>query len=411
MSPFRNLKLFNRVILVVAAILLVFFLVTLSIDYRRRQAAIVAESVAKARLLAVGAIHAREYLSAELLRGGVVLSDQRFGLIPVVAADRIVARVGADLGYGVRQVSSRYRNPRNAPDPFETAALAAFVADANLKESYGFDDTNGARVFRYLQPFRADASCLECHGDPAAAPAFIRAAYPPSRDLAYHYRPGEIIGAASVSIPVASLDRQIMANLRDDALQRAAVFVALITCLGLLMRTVVTRPLGQLGAAIGAVEATGRLDQRLPPRGRDEIGSLTDGFNRMMDRLQVSVEQLEESERRFHLLTDTARDAIVCFLANGQIILFNVQAVRLFGYSRTEAIGLRVDVLIHPDCHELAGRTVADFLAASGDTLPAKDAPLAARRRDGTLLRLELSLSAAESEGHRFYTAILREVE
>lgn len=411
MSPFRNLKLFRRVLLVVAAILLVFFFITLGLDYRRQQAAIVAESVAKARLLAVGAIHAREYLSAELLRGGVTLSDQRFGLIPVVAADRIVARVGADLGYGVRQISSRYRNPRNAPDPFEAATLARFVADANLKESYGFDDTDGVRVFRYLQPFRADASCLECHGDPAAAPAFIRAAYPPDRDLAYHYRPGEIIGAASVSIQVASLDRQIMTNLRADAVQTGAVFLALITCLGLLMRTVVTRPLGQLGAAIGEVEATGRLDQRLPSRGSDEIGTLTDGFNRMMDRLQSSIEQLEESERRFHLLTDTARDAIVCFLANGQIILFNVQAVRLFGYSRTEAIGLRVDALIHPDCRELGERTVEEFLAAIGDALPGKDVPLATRRRDGTLLKLELSLSTAESEGHRFYTAILREVE
>ncbi|HAD03429.1 MAG: hypothetical protein A2005_02300 [Desulfuromonadales bacterium GWC2_61_20] len=409
MSPFRNFKLVSRVNLVVAAILLLFFLLTLALDYRRQQEVIIAESVAKARLLAAGAIHAREYLSAELLRGDVTLSDRRFGLIPVVAADRIIARIGDDLGYGVRQVSSRFRNPRNAPDPFETATLIKFVSHPELKEAYGFDDTAGERVFRYLQPFRADGSCLECHGEPAAAPAFIRAAYPPERDRAYHYRLGEIIGAASVRISVASLDRQILANLRDDALQTAAVFLALVACLGLLMRTVVTRPLGRLGTAIGEVEATGRLDQRLPPRGSDEIGTLTTGFNRMMDKLQASVEQLEESERRFHLLTDTARDAIVCFLANGQIILFNVQAVRLFGYSRTDAIGLRVDALIHPDCHELAGRSVEAFLAGAGETLPAPGTPLAGRRRDGTRLRLELSLSAAESDGHRFYTAILRE--
>lgn len=409
MSPFRNLKLFSRINLVVAAILLLFFLVTLALDYRRQQETIIAESVAKARLLAAGAIHAREYLSAELLRGDVTLSDRRFGLIPVVAADRIIARIGDDLGYGIRQVSSRYRNPRNAPDPFETAALVRFVSDPELKEVYGFDYSGGERVFRYLQPFRADGSCLECHGDPAAAPPFIRAAYPPERDRAYHYRLGETIGAASVRISVASLDHQIMANLRDDGLQTAAVFLALVACLGLLIRTVVTRPLGRLGAAIGEVEATGRLDQRLPPRGSDEIGTLTNGFNGMMDKLQASVEQLEESERRFHLLTETARDAIVCFLANGQIILFNAQAVRLFGYSRTEAIGLRVDTLIHGDCTELAGHTVETFLAGSAEAVPAQGSLVAGRNRDGTLLHLELSLSAAESEGHRFYTAILRE--
>ncbi len=45
MSPFRNLKLSSRINLVVAAILFLFFLLTLGLDYRHQQETIVEEPV------------------------------------------------------------------------------------------------------------------------------------------------------------------------------------------------------------------------------------------------------------------------------------------------------------------------------------------------------------------------------
>ena len=159
-----------------------------------------------------------------------------------------------------------------------------------------------------------------------------------------------MIGAASVTIPMDRLDRQVAANLRREVLYSGGIFLALITCLGLLTRLAVTRPLARLGGAIGEIVRTGRFEEKIPRRSRDEIGVLIDGFNEMIEHLGEKTRHLEESEKRFRLLTETARDAIVSFLANGQIILFNRQAERIFGYSKREILGVPVDRLLHEDC-------------------------------------------------------------
>ena len=110
-------------------------------------------------------------------------------------------------------------------------------------------------------------------------------------------------------------------------------------------------------------------------------------------------------------MTETARDAIVSFLPNGQIILFNRQAERIFGYGKREALGVSVKQLLHEDCAAQAGTDIEAYLERQVERLTREVRTIACRRRDGERLLLELSLSVAESEGHLFYTAILREKE
>ncbi len=135
---------------------------------------------------------------------------------------------------------------------------------------------------------------------------------------------------------------------------------------------------------------------------------LIDGFNEMIDHLGEKTRHLEESEQRFRLLTETARDVIVSFLPNGQIILFNRQAERVFGYSKREILGVSITRLLHEDCPEPPGEDVESYLTAHAERLASEIQTIFCRRRDGSRLPLELSLSVAESDGHRFYTAILR---
>jgi PAS domain S-box-containing protein len=409
MTAYRNLGLLTKISVIVTLTLLAFFALATFLNYRQQKEFIVAEAVEKARIVAFEAIRTREYISGQLQQGGVPLSKERYGLIPVVAANRIAQQVAEDIGYHIRQTSLRFRNPANAPDPFEAEYLKRFLADPTLTEAYAIASVGGEPVFRYLRPFPADESCLECHGDPAQAPAFIKELFPETSDQAYHYQLGEVIGAASVSIPMDTLDRAVRANLRTDIIYMGGIFFALMTCLGLLVRVAVTRPLARLGAVVREVVRTGRFEEQIPRRGRDEIGSLIDGFNEMIEHLGEKTRHLEESEKRFRALTETARDGIISFLATGQVILFNRQAERIFGYSKREILGMSVERLIHEECtclgegaFEAALRREAPALLRQLNTLPG-------RRRDGQRIDLELSLSVAESDGHAFYTAILRE--
>ncbi len=410
MASIRNLSLSAKINLTIALILLLFFALSAFFSHRQQTRYIIGEAVEKSRIIAFEAIHTREYLSNEYQKGGVELSEERYGLIPVVASNRIGALVGEDIGYAIRQVSDRYRNPRNAPDPYESAVLQRFYDEPGLQEYYSISMLEGERVFRYMQAFTADQSCLECHGNPEDAPDYIKALFPEEEDPAYHYQIGQVIGAASVTIPMERLAHQIYANLRTEVLISGGIFLALITCVGLLMRMSVTRPLEQLGAVVGEIVRTGRLEEKIPPRGADEIGALIVGFNEMIDNLREKTDHLEESERRFRLLTENAREGIVSFLANGQIILFNRQAEHLFGYSKMEALGMSVDRLVDPECASLKQEGAEAYLLREGEKMLYRTHIVPCRRRDGSSVTLELSLSVTDSEGHRFYTAFLREV-
>ena len=406
---YRNLGLLAKINIVVAIILLAFFAVSSYLNFRQLESFTVQEATDKARQAASHAINTREYISQQYQLTDLQLSEDRYALIPVVASNRIGQRVARDLDYTIRQTSDRYRNPENAPDEFETQVLEKFREDPSLEEYREVTAKRGEPVFRYLQPFRVEKSCLQCHGDPEEAPAFIKKLFPQETDQAYNYELGEIIGAASISIPMIRLEDQIYANLRTDLLITGGIFLALITCLGMLIRIAVTRPLTRLGEGIQQIVATGRFDRKIRRRGRDEIGVLIDGFNGMMDHLKEKTEHLEESEKRFRLLTENARDAIVSFLANGQIILFNRQAQRIFGYSRQEALGMTIERLVHEECASLHNAATEEYLKNRGGELMSEVRKVPARRRDGSRVDLELSLSVAESDGHLFYTAILRE--
>jgi hypothetical protein len=123
------------------------------------------------------------------------------------AAQRVTAEVAAAEGIALRRTALRLRNPTNAPDAFERAALEAWAApgatpaaQAEVVEAGG-----GGRALRYLRPIVLQPMCVTCHGAPEEVPAAVRAAlaerYP--EDRATGFRPGDLRGALSVTVPIA----------------------------------------------------------------------------------------------------------------------------------------------------------------------------------------------------------------
>lgn len=409
MDIFRRLSLLAKMTLSVALVLLIVFLVAGYLNYRQERENIVRVAVEKARILAGEAIRTREYLSDHYLSGDVELTAERFGLIPVVASGHIGEKVADELGYDLKQVAERYRNPDNVPDAFEAEALKKFRDDPNLKEYYAPSSVDGKAVFRYLRPFGAQESCLQCHGDPADAPDFVLERYPSDKDKAYHYQLGEVIGAASITIPVENIKTVLSRNMEEAVTRRIVAFLALVLALFFLTRRAIIRPLRRLAEAMNNVIETGSFRYKLTTRKQDEIGRLIATFNTMADHLQEKTEHLEESERRFRILTETARDAIISFLGNGQIILYNRRAEEIFGYLKQDAIGFPIDRLIHEESNEVHRVGVENYLREKADTALSRLHRVVGKRRDGRPVPLEVSLAMAESDGHIFYTAILRE--
>jgi hypothetical protein len=108
-------------------------------------------------------------------------------------------------GVSVKRVTSRCRNPANAPDPMEKLALETFETAAAEGSPLPGPlvqkiRRNGGTVYRYYQPLRTATLCLTCHGAPEQMPETLKAAirerYP--EDRAVGYKEGEFRGAIRV---------------------------------------------------------------------------------------------------------------------------------------------------------------------------------------------------------------------
>ncbi|MBV9880805.1 MAG: EAL domain-containing protein [Gemmatirosa sp.] len=107
-------------------------------------------------------------------------------------------------------------------------------------------------------------------------------------------------------------------------------------------------------------------------------------------------ETVRRSDARFRAVSEAATDAIVSTDATDRLVFWNAAAARLFGYADDEAMGQPLALLLR--CPGVAAQGTDDTVEAEGV------------RRDGTPFPVELTLSAWESEGERYFTRIIRDV-
>jgi len=123
-------------------------------------------------------------------------------------APEILKRYGADRGWTIKRTSLQLRNPDNAPDAWEEAALKAFAARKAKGESiydmeqYEVVTMDGTKAFRYMQALPMGGFCTNCHGAKTAqgvAPK-LDELYP--QDKARGYNVGDLRGGYSIVQPL-----------------------------------------------------------------------------------------------------------------------------------------------------------------------------------------------------------------
>ncbi len=112
-------------------------------------------------------------------------------------------------------------------------------------------------------------------------------------------------------------------------------------------------------------------------------------------------------EERFRLLFEDAPYPIVVFDGAGRIQLSNQRARTLFGYSKTELVGLPLEDLV-PSPRAAAGPW---YRATAGDGFTlARDLELRGRRRDGPDFPVEVSLTPLVTDEGVLVSAAIRDV-
>jgi len=137
----------------------------------------------------------------------------------------------------------------------------------------------------------------------------------------------------------------------------------------------------RIDGSVRWLAATGRGEIGVPEEPGIILGVLQD----------VTVRRL--AEERFRLVVENAPYATLMLDPNGRIALANARAERLLGYDRTELASLPVEELVSPEFCQLHGGLRAAFAAAPIAFSGPPGRTLAARRKDGQDVPVEVVLT------------------
>lgn len=112
----------------------------------------------------------------------------------------------------------------------------------------------------------------------------------------------------------------------------------------------------------------------------------------------------------FEGLLESAPDAIVIVDTEGRIVMINREAERLFGYTRDELIGQSVELLVPQPLRDAHRSHRLGYLARPATRPMGIGLELSARRRDGSEVPVEISLSPLETPNGLLVTSIVRDI-
>jgi PAS domain S-box-containing protein len=116
------------------------------------------------------------------------------------------------------------------------------------------------------------------------------------------------------------------------------------------------------------------------------------------------------AEQKFRELLEAAPDAMVVVDGNGTIVLVNSQTEKLLGYERRELIGEPVELLVPERFAQAHPGHRAAYQTAPNARPMGAGLDLFARRKDGSELPVEISLSPVHTEEGTLATAAIRDM-
>jgi len=152
------------------------------------------------------------------------------------------------------------------------------------------------------------------------------------------------------------------------------------------------------------VSATPYLDDE-----GDIIGSIA-GLTDITERKKAE-EQTLESQKKLQQILDTSLDAIVTIDKDSRVTSWSQNAVDIFGYTQTEAIGQFLHDLIVPDRHVQAHlKGVNRFIKTGKGRVLNKRIELPAKRKSGEEFPIELSISPLVIREEHYFSAFIQDI-
>ncbi|AFZ33728.1 histidine kinase HAMP region domain protein [Stanieria cyanosphaera PCC 7437] len=183
-------------------------------------------------------------------------------------------------------------NLRDKADNFEKGLVEKFITNKNNKELTGFRSAPSGKLFYIARPIQiTQASCLECHSTPEAAPPSVIERYGSVNGMGWKLN--EIVGAQTISVPAKTVFERARQSFILIMAIISLVFIAVILLVNYLLNRNVIRPLNRM-ARVAEEVSTGNMDAEFAQTSKDEIGNLAEAFKRMKLSLAMAMSRLSQ---------------------------------------------------------------------------------------------------------------------
>ena len=240
------------------------------------------EVLQSSRIMMESAAGARKYTSEQIAPILKPLIGQHFypQSVSAYAAKRnfdVIHEKFPDYMY--REAALNPTNPQDRATDWEADIINDFRAHSEKTEISIDRATATGPMLELARPLVNKPACMECHNTAATAPASMIALY--GSENGFGWKPGEIIGAQIVSVPM-SASAVRAEHIRQLFLLPFLGFLALLfISMNILLHFVVIRPMEKIADSAEAV-SMGKIDTpEYQYKGRDQIGRLASSFNRM----------------------------------------------------------------------------------------------------------------------------------
>lgn len=172
--------------------------------------------------------------------------------------------------------------------------------------------------------------------------------------------------------------------------------------------------IGDIGARKAAEEAIKRMNAELEQR----VAARTRELQNTNAMLTASVIQqrraegaLREREAELRSVIQNASDAYICLDERGVVAAWNRQAELTFGWSASEALDQPLTDLIVPPAYVDAYREdMQRYLRTGASAMIGRRIELPGRRKDGSIVTLEVRVTALEVNGRRIFSGFLHDI-
>jgi HAMP domain-containing protein len=288
------MKLLMKVNLVLLVVFAIGFATSGYVCNRLLQQNARAEIMENARIMMEAALAVRTYTATQIKP--LLDTQMKYTFlpqsVPAYSANTYFAQLQKKFPeYAYKEATLNPTNPVNRATDWEADLVEEFRKSQGTTELVGERDTPNGRQLYMARPMKvASQACLTCHDTPDGAPRTMLEKYGSANG--FGWKLNDIVTAQIVQVPTHLATERAHGVFVTFMASLAGVFVLLAVVINVSMIFLVIRPVNQLSKMATDVSMGNSEIAEFPTDSKDEIGELSQSFNRMGRSLVEAMKML-----------------------------------------------------------------------------------------------------------------------